>query len=724
MIKEPTDNKHEVVRNANIILWLFGALAVLTIAQVINISIVKGKYYRDLGKEWHVKPIAINADRGNILADNGELLATSMPFYDVYFDPTASKQYVKEMKKKDKRYMKKEGDIFAKNIDSLAFCISKYLIPNLSASEVKKWILRKRSKNERYLCLAKGISHNKMKMVKNFPLFRLGRNKSGIIFEIKPQRVRPYGDMALRTVGYIRDSSLPIGIEGRYNDDLKGEAGQRMVQYISKNRWVPINDLTEIEPRNGNDVRTTLNVQMQDIAMDALQKGLEYHNASYGTAIVMEVKTGAIKAMANLKKSGDKYQEDYNYAVGAAVEPGSTFKLASIMAILEDQKLDLDHKIEVNYGKAIVSGREMKDSEGHSHAIITLRQAFELSSNIGVSKAVVTSYGQNRNDVYQYIKRIKQFHLDKLTNIDIAGEGKALIKTPYNYKQLWSKTTLAWMAHGYETQLTPLQMLTFYNAVANNGRMMKPYLVSGIWSHGEEIKSFKPQALVEKIASDTTIRLARELLEGVVLRGTAKKYKNDLYSFAGKTGTASLDYGGIKRGRYRASFIGYFPAENPIYSICVSITEPREHGYHGSEVGLPVFKAIADKVLSFDPNFFMTSSPGKNATAFSSQLPDGARGSRTDFLSVFNKLGVTVYSKGKVTDMVMTKREPAEINLIGYLEKKDEVPDVKGMGLRDALYSLESKGLIAEVSGYGRVSEQDISPGTKVSGQKVFIKLQ
>jgi len=723
-MKAPIDNKHEVVRNSNIILWVFSILAVLTIAQVLNISVVKGKHYRDLGQQLRVKAIDINADRGNILADNGELLATSMPFYDVYFDPTASRQYVREMKKKDKRFMKREGDIWAKNIDSLAFSISKYLIPNLSESEVKSWLMRKRANNERYLCLAKGISHSKMKMVKNFPLFRLGRNKSGIIFEVKPKRVRPYGDMALRTVGYTRDNSQPLGIEGAFNDDLKGEAGKRMVQFVTNSRWVPLNDLTEIEPRNGNDVRTTLNVQMQDIAREALQSALEYHNASYGTAIVMEVKTGAIKAMSNLKKVGDTYNEDYNYAVGAAVEPGSTFKLASMMAILEDKKLGLDYEVDVNYGKSMVSGREMKDSESHGNSKLTLRAAFEKSSNIGISKAVVASYGQNRNDVFQFIARMKQFHLDKLTGIDIAGEGRPLIKTPYNLKQLWSKTSLAWMAHGYETQLTPLQMLTFYNAVANNGKMMQPHLVSGIWSHGEEIKSFPPKVLEEKIASDTTIRLAKELLEGVVLRGTAKKYKTDLYSFAGKTGTSSLDYGGIKRGRYRASFIGYFPADNPVYSICVSITEPRDHGYHGSEVALPVFKAIADKVLSFDPNFFNISSPGKNATAFSTQLPEADKGNRNDFLNVFNRLGIPVYTKGGASEMVVTRRAESEVNLMAYKEQKGQVPDVVGMGLRDALYALESKGLSAEISGYGRVSSQNISPGTKVSGQRVFIKLQ
>lgn len=723
-MKKPVDNKYEVVRNSNIVLWIFSALAVLTIVQVINIGFVKGEHYRSLGRQQRIKAIDIEADRGNILGDNGELLATSMPFYDVYFDPTASRQYVTEMKKKDRRFMKKEGDIFAKNIDSLAFCISRYLIPNLTPDEVRQWIVRKRNQNVRYLCLAKGISHEKMKQVKNFPLFRLGRNKSGVIFEVRSKRVRPYGDMALRTVGYIRDNAQPLGIEGTYNNDLKGEAGKKMVQFISRTKYIPINDLTEIEPRNGNDVKTTLNVQMQDITREALQQSLEYHNASYGTAIVMEVRTGAIKAMANLKKDGGQYHEDYNYAVGQSVEPGSTFKLASVMALLEDRRMSLDHEIEVNYGKAMVSGREMKDSESHGHAKLTLRQAFEYSSNIGISKAVVEAYGDSRQDVFHFVDRIRQFHLDKLTGIDIAGEGTPLIKTPFNLKQLWSKTSLAWMAHGYETQLTPLQMLTFYNAVANNGRMMQPRLVSGVWSHGEEIKSFPPKILVEKIANDTTIRLARQLLEGVVLNGTGRKYKTDLYSFAGKTGTASLDYGGVKRGRYRASFIGYFPADNPVYSICVSITEPREHGYHGAEVALPVFKAIADKVLSFDPKFFKVSTPARNLTAFSSRLPQGDKGFRNDFLSVFNRLGVPVYSKGGVTDLVVTKRADSEVNLLAYADSGNLVPDVTGMGLRDALYALESKGLTAEITGYGRVSHQNIPPGTKVAGQKVVIKLQ
>ncbi|MCO6460209.1 MAG: transpeptidase family protein [Saprospiraceae bacterium] len=718
------DNKSEVLRNSNIVLGVFSILAVIIIAQVINIGVVKGEHYRELGKRQSVKAIAIEADRGKIIADNGELLATSMPFYDVYFDPTASRQYVNEMKEKDPRFMKKVGDIFAKNIDSLSYCISKYLIPNLTPIEVKQWLVRKRNQNERFLCLAKGISHIKMKQVKEFPLFRLGRNKSGIIFERKFKRIRPYGDLALRTVGYNRDNAPSIGLEAAYDDELKGEEGNRMVQFISKTKYVPINDLTEIEPENGNDVMTTINVQIQDIAQEALQQALEYHNAAYGTAIVMEVKTGAVKAMANLKKDGDQYHEAYNYAVGLSVEPGSTFKLASVMAILEDHKMSLEKEIDVNYGKAVICGREMKDAEAHSHKTLTLRQSFELSSNVGIAKAVVDAFGNSREDIFRFVDLIRQFHLGEITGVDIPGEAKPLIKTPYNLKQLWSRTSLPWMAHGYETRLTPLQMLTFYNAVANNGKMMQPRLVSGIWSHGVQIKSFPPRVLKESIASSTTIHQARRLLEGVVTNGTAKKYRNEMYSFAGKTGTASMDYGGVKRGRYRASFIGYFPADNPVYSICVMITEPKEHGYHGAEVALPVFRSIADKILSFDPKFFRTYTPGDDVTAFSNQLPSGEIGVGGDYLSIFNRLDIPVYLKGKTTDYVVTDRRESDVNLIPIASNENQVPDVKGMGLRDAVYALEATGLKVNIEGYGRVSYQDIAPGTKVAGQTVLIKLQ
>lgn len=718
------ENRKEVLRNVYIVWGFFLFLAVAVIAKICYIAFVQGNYYKQKGRELYVKERTIEANRGNIYADDMSLLATSLPFFDVRFDPLASDQYYREMKEKTRKSEWPKYDIFNKNIDSLSICISKYLMPGLTPKQVKKWLTIKRKKQQRYLLLATDIPYEKMLQVKKFPLFRLSPNKSGLIMEQKSRRVMPYGDLALRTIGYTSDNSQPIGLEGYYNKSLKGEVGKRLMQFIKPNAWIPINDLTEIEPRNGQDILTTLNVQLQDITTTALREALIYNNAANGCAIVMEVKTGAIKAISNLSKSGDKYVENYNLAIAHSIEPGSTFKLASLMAIMEDNKLKLTDSVDVNYGKAMVSGHEMKDSEAHQYKWVSLQRAFEISSNIGISKAVVKAYGQQKNDAYEFINRLKQFHLDKVTGIDLEGEPKPLIKEPYNLKQLWSRSSLAWIAHGYESQLTPLQMLTFYNAVANNGKMMRPYLVSEIQSQGYTDRMIQPQVLVDKIASDSTIARARRLLEGVVLRGTAKSQRTELYTFAGKTGTSVLDYGGAKTGRYRASFIGYFPADNPVYSCIVMVTEPHGHGFYGAEVALPVFRQIADKAMSFDPHFFHEIQSNEIASSDSPFLPVGERGNKIDYISVLTRLGITASTSGDQGNWVYTQMKNNAVDLLAYTQSNNLVPDVRGMGLRDALYSLESKGLSAEVSGNGRVSQQNINPGTKVSGQRVLLTLK
>ena len=537
------------------------------------------------------------------------------------------------------------------------------------------------------------------------------------------RRVMPYGDLALRTIGYTKENSKPIGLEGYYNKNLKGEVGKRLMQFIKPNAWIPINDLTEIEPRNGQDIVTTLNVQMQDIATNALREALTYHNALNGCAVVMEVKTGAIKAISNLSRSGNKYVENYNMAIATSIEPGSTFKLASLMAIMDDEKLDLSDSVDVGYGRAMVSGHEMKDSEAHHYKWVSLQKAFEISSNIGIAKAVLKAYNY-KDGAKDFINRLRSFHLDKITGIDLEGEPRPLIKEPGNLKQLWSRSSLAWIAHGYESQLTPLQMLSFYNAVANNGKLMRPYLVSEIQSQGITERQIQPQVLVEKIASDSTIARARRLLEGVVTRGTAKSKRSEYYSFAGKTGTAVLDYGGVKKGRYRATFIGYFPAENPVYSCIVMVTEPHGHGFYGAEVALPVFTQIAEKTMSFDPHFFREIRPDELVTADSPFLPVGERGNKIDYVNVFTRLGITMSTSGEQGNWVYTQMKNRSVDLLAYNQTSGLVPDVRGMGLRDALYSLESKGLSAEVSGTGKVTDQNIDPGTKVSGQRVLLTLK
>ncbi|HQW56854.1 MAG TPA: penicillin-binding transpeptidase domain-containing protein, partial [Saprospiraceae bacterium] len=401
------DNRKEVLRNVNIVWFAYIVLAVAILGKICYIAFVKGDYYKQKGKDLYVKERTIEADRGNIFSDDKTLLATSLPIFEIRFDPLASKQYLKEMKEKTKPSEWSKYDIFAKNIDSLSICISKYLKPSLTPAQIKKWIVAKRGQEKRYLLIAKDVPYETLVKVKQFPMFRMGPNISGLIIKQSSKRIMPYGDLALRTIGYTRDNAQPIGLEGYYDKSLKGEVGKRLMQFVKPNAWIPINDLTEIEPRNGEDIVTTINVQMQDIATSALRDALKYHNADNGTVIVMDVKSGAIKAISNLSKSGDSYVESFNLAIGHAIEPGSTFKLASVMAMLEDNKFKLTDSIDLNYGKAVISGREMKDSEPHHYRWATLQRAFEISSNVGISKAVVKAYGQNHDDVFQYIKRLK-----------------------------------------------------------------------------------------------------------------------------------------------------------------------------------------------------------------------------------------------------------------------------------------------------------------------------
>lgn len=719
-----TGNRKEVLQRVYLVWAAYLLIALAIVGKIFYIAFVKGDYYVDLGKKRSITEVTIEAERGNIYSDDKSLLATSLPYFDIRFDPLASLQYYEEMKEKLEGKDPSRYNIFPKNIDSLSICISKYLKPGLSPGEIKRWLIAKQKQKQRYLLISEGVSYETMMKVKQFPLFRLGPKKSGLIITQRSKRIMPYGDMALRTIGYVRANAPSVGLEAFYNNDLKGESGKRLMQFIKPKALIPINDLTEISPRNGQDIVTTLDVEIQDVATSSLRTALENHDAANGCVIVMDVKTGAIKAIANLTKTENGYAETYNYAIANSIEPGSTFKLASVMAMLEDHKANLTDSINVNYGKDIVCGREMKDAEPNHNKYVTLQRAFEISSNVGISKAVVKAYGQDRNGAFQFVDRLKQFHLGQRTGVDLEGEPKPLIKTPYNQKQLWSRTTLAWMAHGYETQFTPLQLLTFYNAVANNGKMMKPYLVSEIQSQGETDQVFPPVVLNPQICSQETIDKAHQLLEGVALRGTARGGRSDYYTFAGKTGTASMDYG-VDRGRYRASFAGYFPAKDPVYSCIVVITTPRKNGYHGAQAALPVFCSIAQKCMSIDPQFYKKITPASDMTASSEYLPNKEIGARADYVSIFTRLGIETESKGSsASQWVKTNLEGTTINLIAYDQQKVLVPDVRGMGLRDALYALESRGLSAVVDGYGHVAAQNISPGTKVSGQRIELKLE
>ena len=484
-------------------------------------------------------------------------------------------------------------------------------------------------------------------------------------------------------------------------------------------------DLKEIEPHDGKDVVTTLDVDLQDITETALMRGVRHHKAKHGCVVLMEVKTGAIKAIANVGESKDGYWETYNYAVGSATEPGSTFKLASIMALLEDGYVKLTDSIDLEQGVTQFYEEEMKDASFHELDTTTIRNAFEISSNVGIAKLVNHFYGRNDRGK-KFIDRLKSFGLNLPTGIKIEGEATPYIKEAYSRDDHWSGTTLPWMSTGYELTMTPLQMLSLYNTVANDGVMMKPYLVDEIQEYGNTIEKFRPTIIKKKIASPRTINQAQSLLKGVVERGTAKKLFTEKYSFAGKTGTAQLNYQKLQArtdvGGYQASFAGYFPAEKPVYSLIVLISNPTENGFYGGSVAGPIFREIADKMFASRPELQSALTDYSKPVLAKNSLPKRTSGESTEIEGLLNYFDVE-YKKSTRSAWTSVMMDVDTLKTYTRRIESEKVPNVTGMGLKDALFVLENLGLTVTVNGYGKVRRQSIKPGTKIRGQRIKITL-
>ncbi|HFC00590.1 MAG TPA: PASTA domain-containing protein, partial [Phaeodactylibacter sp.] len=523
-----------------------------------------------------------------------------------------------------------------------------------------------------------------------------------------------------------KQNGKKVGLEGYFDKILGGSDGKRLKVYrASSKTLIPVNDFNEIAPKSGDDIVSTIDVNIQDIVQKALLRGMEHTNAQNGTAIVMEVKTGKIRAISNLGKNPDGWYEDYNYAVGAAVEPGSTFKLASMMSLLEDGYIDLDDTIDLEKGLHVFYEEEMRDASYHQLDSTTIRRAFEISSNVGVAKLIQKYYGDTK-DGEKFIQHLRDFRLDKPIGIEINGEDPPYIKQAYNKDDDWSGITLPWMSIGYEVELTPLQLLNFYNTVANNGTMMKPYLVTQVQHFGEVIETFKPTVIKQQIAKPATIKKLKELLEGVVERGTAKKLKSNRYHFAGKTGTSQINYYKFDRTeniKYRASFVGYFPAENPVYSCIVVITEPRQNGRYGSEVAGPIFREIADKCFVKQKDLYpaLNETPQKRLTK--KKLPQLDVGYKKDVAKVLEKIELPHTDSGVKNWAVLTAKTDT-LHIAPRYISRDVVPNVVGMGLRDALYILENLGLKVTFEGVGKVRLQSLKVGTKIKGQKIKLTLR
>lgn len=693
------DRKTELLVRVYAVVAMFIIVAGMILYRVVKINVVEGEKWKSQNDVF-IKWKSVHADRGNIYAEDGSLLATSLPFFDIAMDMT--------------RASKKQFD---EGIDSLSYLLSQHVPRDLSQAEWRQKLVKARQQEKQYVYIAKGMTISQRDRIAKFPIFRLGQMKGGFITDRYTKREKPFKILASRTVGADRDNAVNVGLEGSFDKFLKGPEDKKLMKKVPPGIWVPMYDPTESQPQRGHDIVTTINVNMQDVTHSELLKAIQRYEAKAGVAVLMEVETGAIKAISNISlNNGGYYGEFYNTAIGAASEPGSTMKLASTMALIDDGHADLNTLVDVNYGKMKFYDRWMYDSHTHPEKYMDLRRAFEESSNVGIASASFAAYKGNAKG---FVDKMVQFGLNEKTGVEIVGEASPLIKDPERDASKWYGTTIPWMAHGYEMKLSPLQVLNFYNAVANDGRMMKPYLVDRIEDNGRLVKRFKPRALKSQIAQPATISAAQEMLRGVVLRGTAKRLHTEEFSFAGKTGTTRVGYWKEGAKRYNASFAGYFPADKPKYSLIVTIYEP-SGAYYGSTVAAPVFKGIAQKCFALDLELI----DKKISTPQVAQgtLPGQHAGYKRDFEQVLSYVGLDYDKKTKSS---WVKVDPAnnKMRIDRQALNKEVVPDVVGMGARDAVYVLENLGLNVDLTGWGKVSKQSLRPGTKLDGQEIKIFL-
>lgn len=663
-----TEDKHISYRMYLVAFGMF-LIAVAIAVKLTNIQWVEGDYYRNLAKERTVRNFVIPANKGNVYSADGSLLATSIPNYDIRFDAVAPK-----------------SEHFEKNVKALADSLSMLL--GKPASFYQSELRKARANKSRYFLIARGLTYTQYMKMKSFPLFNLGAYKGGMITEQETVREYPIGKIAWRTIGYERVNEqgrhVGKGIEWAYRKYLNGKDGKILKQKIAKGQWKPIRDVNEVEPQDGYDVTSTIDVYIQDIAHHALLKQLQQYKADHGCVVVMETKTGYIKAIANLgrnSKTDSTYYETENYAIRESHEPGSTYKLADLMALLEDKKADTSDVFDSNGGTVVYRGKKVRDSHEGGYGKISLGRGFEVSSNTVLVQAVYNNY---KDDPKQFVDHLNNFGLNKPLGLPFEGEGKPYVPQPGD--KHWSAISLPWMAFGYGVSITPLQTLTYYNAVANNGEMVKPQFVSEIKEWNRTIKKFDKEVINPKVCSDETLKKLRSVLEKVVKKGTGSKLYSKDFSMAGKTGTAQANYNrkdGTEK-HYISSFVGYFPAEQPKYSCIVVVHEPNTSGnnYYGADVAGPVFKRIAQKIFTDAPSMNEIKNLNKKHP-------------------IQEKLYADYYTKAQ--------------------EKYTTIPNVRGMSGMDAVALLGNLGMKVKVVGVGKVRKQSILPGQNLSKNATII---
>lgn len=674
--------------------------AVCVAAKIGHIQVIEGEKWIRMGNEISFDYKKMKATRGNIYSDNGSLLATSLPFYKVAMDPTLVKK-----------------EVFDAGIDSLSMLLSRHY-KDRTATDYKRMIRDARATDKRYITLnRKQINYQTKKEMASWPIFREGRLRGGVLFEKMDVRYRPFSNLSRRTIGFVNDNGKGVGLEFSFEKALGGQDGEALFQKIAGDTWKPVFDANNVKAIDGLDIQTTIDINLQDVAETSLYRAMQSHDADQGTVVVMEVSTGHIKAISNLSSDGKGgYMEEFNHAVGGSFEPGSTFKLATMLALLEDTNIELSDTINTGRGEYTFYNKKVRDHEEGGYGRITIQDAFEKSSNIAMAKLLDKHFGTKPG---KFLEHVDELHLSQPLGLQINGESFPKISRPKDKN--WSGITLPWMAYGYGFEISPLHTLALYNAVANNGKMIKPMFVTSIRQADEVIQEFGTETLNPKICSNETLNQLKLLLEGVVDRGTAKNLRNTYYRIAGKTGTAVILKDGRYEKKYITSFVGYFPAHAPKYSAIVLIKNPKGIYQYGNSVAGPVFKEIADNIYSRDLQLHvaMEKKPNLELGVF----PTIRAGYQPDLVLLCDELGISNHS---LTDEEWI-RAAKNGNAITWRRNaiiKDLVPDVQGMTLRDAIYLLEKAGLRVEHQGKGRVSDQSLNPGTRISkGTRIRIRL-
>ena len=700
------DNNKTIPRYSFIAI-IITLIGVLVLVKALYIMTAKHDYWMDVAKKQKLDSLVVKPNRGNILSDDGELMASSLPEYKMFMDFKVGGE--------------KKDSLWREKVDSICMGLHE-IFPEKSAEEFKADLEKGHAKmSQNWPIWPQRVDYNTFVKVKQLPIFNMPKLRGGFHYEENNARRRPFGTLAQRTVGdmYGAKDTARFGLELSFDSILRGKTGITHKRKVM-NKFL---SFVDIPPTDGDDIQTTINVQMQDIAEKAVEEELKLINGDVGVAIVMEVATGDVKAIVNLEKCGDgQYRERRNHAVSDLLEPGSVFKTASVMVALDDGLVDTAHRVNTGNGQMMMHGAQMNDHNRASggYGTISLGRALQVSSNIGISKVIDECYKSNPE---RYVDGLYRIGIAEDLQVPITGSTPPRIRKPQknshgNYTN-WSLTTLPWMSIGYETQVPPISTLTFYNAIANNGKMMKPRFVTRVLREGQVIAEYPPVVLRHQICKPSTLAQIQDLLCKVVTNGTGKKAKSESFLVAGKTGTAQISKGrgGYKSGvmHYLVSFVGYFPADAPRYSCIVCLQKAGLPASGGTMSGW-VFHNISEGVMAHNLNMDISNA----RDSLQERRPKAMSGDLKAASMVLGHLGFDTQRQWGDNNSDQSFWGSVALGGTQYILKQKEkesdniVPNVRGMGARDAIYQMERRGIKTKVVGRGKVRSQSLAPGEKV----------